>query len=255
MKITSLTFSFQLHAGDIRGFRAAIVEVIGLGHHLFHGHDNSEQGKTKYSNQYPLIRFAVQRGRPQIIGMGAGADAIRRHLIPLLPDQLMIQGKSYDCLEYELTNKEWIPELRETTETFGLYRWIALNKPNYEIWKTYEGEEVARQALLCSAVTGHLRALAENAAPELDRNQIVGKVVRVDKVKKVSWHGTQLIAFDALVSSNFVPYWGLGLGRCHSFGFGEACSQAYYERMRRVHGGKKSAAANVQEGLELALIG
>jgi|GEM_PF-1133444 hypothetical protein len=233
MKIVSLTFNFQLHSGNIRGFRAAIVETLGLGHHLFHGHDNSEPGVIKYSNAYPLIRFCIHHGRPRIMGMGDGADAVQRHLLPALPDTLYIQGETYDCSDFELERDQWQPSLSGEFQTFYLYQWIALNKKNYNLWKVTEGEPYVRRALLDQAVTGHLRALAENTDLTIDRNQIVAKVMRQDRVKKISWHGTQLIGFDVQVMANFIPHLDLGIGRCHSFGFGEVCTENTYNKLTK----------------------
>jgi hypothetical protein len=231
MKISSITFNFQLHPGNIRGFRAAIVETLGLGHHLFHGHDNSELGVTKYSNAYPLIRFCIHHGRPRIIGMGAGADAIQRHLLPVLPDTLTIRGETYFSNDFEWQSHQWKPSITNEFQTFYLYQWVALNQKNYNRWKVTEGEPFVRRALLDQAITGHLRALAENSDPSIDRNLIVGKVMRQDRIKKIDWHGTQFVGFDVQVMANFVPPLSLGLGRCHSFGFGEVCTEQDYNKL------------------------
>jgi hypothetical protein len=231
MQIATLTFPFSLHPGDIPKFRGAIVNAVGLGHTLFHGHDNSEQGKTKYSNQYPLIRYTVQKGQAQIIGMGAGADAIIRYLLSALPSDLLLGERYCPTSGYQLKMEDWVPELQPEEYTFGLFRYIALNKKNYQAWKTLEGKDPARHELLGACVTGHLRALAETAAPELDRQQIAARILSVDKVKRIKWHNTPLVGFDLVACANFIPPFGLGLGRCHSFGFGEVCSRERYYRL------------------------
>lgn len=229
MNLTHLQFPFPLHPGLIPNFRAAIVEQIGLGHQLFHGHDNSEQGVTKYSNEYPLIRFAIFRGRPQIIGMGAGARAIIQHLLPAIPDTLVIAGQPCDTTGWKLKTSHWEPEVLSEYQSFGLYQWVGLNKENYEAWKAHDGKESARRLILDRCLTGHLRALAQAAGlDKQQRSRIVARVLRQDRVKKIEWHGTKLIGFDVVAEANFVPPYGLGLGRCHSFGFGEVCSERGY---------------------------
>ncbi|MBB4080311.1 hypothetical protein GGR28_002945 [Lewinella aquimaris] len=233
MQLTTLTFNFPLHPSDIRAFRASIVEVVGLGHHLFHGHDNSEAGVTKYSNTYPMIRFAVRRGRGCIVGMGSGADAVIRHLLPVLPDTLTIAGTPHHTADYRLEMKNWDPEITRTPQPFGLYQWMALNKENYLDWKKQEGNEVARRFVLDRCLTGHLRALAEAAGiATADRMRIVARVLRQDRVKRIQWHNNKFIAFDAVAEANFLPPYGLGLGRCHSFGFGEVCSSFQYKNLQ-----------------------
>jgi hypothetical protein len=232
MNLTILNFPFQLHPGLIPNFRAAIVEQVGLGHHLFHGHDNSEQGVTKYSNEYPLIRFAIRKGRAQIVGMGPGADAIIRHLLPAIPDTLVIANQPYDTVGYFLKTARWEPEVLSEYQSFGLYQWIGLNKENYEAWKQHEGKESARRLILDKCLTGHLRASAEAAGlSKPQRGRIVARVLRQDKVKRMKWHSTKLVGFNVVAEANFVPPFGLGLGRCHSFGFGEVCSENSYRAL------------------------
>ena len=240
MNLTTLTLPISLHPAHIPNFRAAIVEHLGLGHELFHGHDNREAGVTKYSNAYPLIRFAVHKGRAQVIGMGEGARAIVRHLVPLLPDTLTIAGESHDIRSYRLKSSIWEPEVLPEYCAFGLYQWIALNKENYTDWKKHEGHDGARRLLLDRCLTGHLRALAEAAGIEkAERMRIVARVLRQDKVKSIEWHGNKFVAFNIVAEANFQPPYGFGLGRCHSFGFGEVCSERHYRSLTKVKRGSQ----------------
>lgn len=232
MNLITLNFPFKLHPALIPNFRAAIVEQIGLGHNLFHGHDNSEQGVTKYSNEYPLIRFAVRKSRAQIVGIGLGADAIIRHLLPALPGTLTIAGELYSTVGYFLKTGRWDAQVLSEYQSFGIHQWIALNKENYNAWKIHEHSEGARRLILDRCLTGHLRAAAESAGLSKEgRSRIVARVLRQDKVKRIKWHGTQLIGFSVVAEANFVLPFGLGVGRCHSFGFGEVCSEGSYKML------------------------
>ncbi|HMQ87030.1 MAG TPA: CRISPR-associated endonuclease Cas6 [Flavilitoribacter sp.] len=228
MQIITLTFPFSLHPTDIPAFRAAIVEVVGLGHHLFHNHDNSVPGQVAYHQEYPLIRFAVRKGRAQITGIGPGADAVIRHLLPVLPETLVIAGRPCTTSGYTLRNRIWDPELSAEPRLFGLVQWLALNKENYRSWKSLEGNPEARMLLLDRCLTGQLRMMAERLAPELDRRLIAARVVNLDRVKRITWHGVQLIGFYGVAEANFLPPAGLGVGRCSSFGFGEITGPRTY---------------------------
>ena len=255
MNVTTLQFPFQLHPARIPNFRAAIVEQVGLGHYLFHGHDNSEPGTVKYSNDYPLIRFAVRKGRAQIIGIGAGADAIIRHLLPVIPTTLVVAGQPCDTVGYRLSTGFFDTKILSEYREFGLYQWIALNGENYTAWKAHESNEGARRLLLDRCLTGHLRALAETAGLEWQqRSRIVARTLRLDNVKRISWHKTKLVGFNVVAEANFMPYYGLGLGRCHSFGFGEVCSENQYRILNG--GGRKSSNREQRDedddGAELA---
>lgn len=229
MQLATLTFPFPLHPGDIPAFRAAIVEVIGLGHHLFHNHDNSVPGQQAYHNDYPLIRFGVYRGRARITAMHSGADALLRYLLPLLPDTLCIAGRPCDATQYELDNRRFDIQLLPQAQPLGLKQWVALNNANYADWKRLEHSPQARIQLLNRCLTGQLRKAAARLAPELDCNTIFGEVLRLDKVKRIQWHNTQLIAFDAVVEANLALPFGIGLGRSTAFGFGEVCDAYAYQ--------------------------
>lgn len=233
MQLTTLTFNFSLHPGNIRAFRASIVEVVGLGHHLFHGHDNSVAGEIKYSNAYPLIRFGVRKGRACITGMGEGADALLRYLVPILPDTLLIAGKPCATTDWRIENRQWTPELASGYCTFGIHQWMALNKNNYTAWKKYADNAGAQRLILDRCLTGHLRALAENSNPALDRSMIVARVLQQDRVKKIQWKNNDFVLFNVIAEANFMPPFGLGLGRCHSFGFGEVCSERSYQALQQ----------------------
>jgi len=228
MQLTTLTFPFSLHPGDIPKFRAAIIGCLGTGHRLFNGFDNSEQGVEKYSNAYPLVEYGVYKGKARIRGIGDGADAILRYLLTALPDDLIIGDRYCSTTDYKLDVSTWTPELLPEQYTFGLYRYLPLNKKNYKAWKALEGNEPARHELLGSCLTGHLRALAETAAPGLNRKQIEARILSVDKVKMTRWHGNRFVVFDLVACANFIPPFGLGVGRCHSFGFGEVCNKNRY---------------------------
>lgn len=255
MNQTTLTFPFHLHPGDIRGFRAAIVEQLGLGHRLFHGHDNSQPDETKYSNDYPLVRFCTHKGRAQIVGMGAGADAIIRHLLPVIPTTLVFAKQPHDTAGWRLGTRVWEPKILTEYQSFGLYQWVALNSENYTAWKEHDGKESARRLILDRCLTGHLRALGETAGlGKEQRSRIVARVLRQDKVKKLNWHNTQLIGFNVVAEANFLPPYGLGLGRCHSFGFGEVCSERNYAALTQL---KKKPTRNndrnPDDGMEMAI--
>ncbi|MEM7571696.1 MAG: CRISPR-associated endonuclease Cas6 [Bacteroidota bacterium] len=231
MQLSTLTFNFPLHAGEIRAFRAAIIGSLGYGHTLFNGFDNSIPGEQKYANTYPLVRYTVHKGRARIMGMGKGADAIMRHLLPVLPDQLLIGQRYCPTDAYDLRVKSWEPEILTEPYTFGLYRYLALNQKNYQHWKALESDEAARAMLLSSCLTGHLRALAETVTPELPRQMIEAQILKVDEVKRLQWHGNHFVGFNLVACANFIPPFGLGLGRCHSFGFGEVCGKRTYQHL------------------------
>ena len=221
MQIVQLQFPFRLHAGDIPGFRAAIAETVGIGQTLFHNHDNREQGESAYHWAYPLVQYSVRGGQACVTGAGQGAQAIIRHLLPLLPDVLYIQGIPYATTGYRFITRDWEPEWLETPKTIGLYHWLPLNANNYQRWKDLEGQEQARQELLQQCLYGHFRSLLRHLAPTVDTMPLEVAITAIQEVKRVQWHQTQLVRMNIQARTNLLPPRDLGLGRCAAFGFGE----------------------------------
>lgn len=228
MRILTLTLNLPLHSGDIPGFRAAIAELVGLEHELFHGHNNDPEVLYQHNRAYPLIQYAARRGRATLIGLGEGADALRQILLPRLPGELHFAGQTRPINGMNMQERSVELQVLEQPQTFGLYGWLALNAENYAEWKA-KATDTERIPLLNRALSGHLRALAERFEVP-DYKSIQGTILRIDNQKKVRWHGTELVRFHVLAQANLsIPY-GAGLGRAAAFGFGELMSETYYER-------------------------
>lgn len=232
LKIVQLQLNLPLHPGNIPGFRAAIAELVGLEHELFHGHNNAEEASYQHHRAYPLIQYASRRGRATLIGLGEGADALRQQLLPHLPSALHFVGQSHPILGMNMQERSVELQVLEQPQTFGLYGWLALNAENYAEWKAKPTDD-ERVTLLNRALSGHLRALAERFEVS-DYKSIQGTVLRIDNQKRVRWHGTELVRFHVLAQSNLAIPYGAGLGRAAAFGFGELMSETYYERSLRL---------------------
>jgi len=230
MHLTTLTLNIPLHPATIPIFRGSIIELLGKEHHLFHNHDNS-QGQDHHHWGYPCIQYAVRRGRVTIIGIGEGSEAIKRILIPRLPDELSMAGYTYPIGDYRMKSQIMETAWQTQPQRYGLSGWLALNKDNYQRWKTTMDEDVRRK-VLNQALTGHLRCLA-GALQLPEPKRAIGEVLRIDNQKKVRWKkGLHLVSFDVLIQCNLNLMPGLGLGRIAAFGYGEMMSEGYYRAYR-----------------------
>ncbi len=218
-RILTLSLSVPLHSGDLPAFRGGIVELVGQEHEVFHNHDNASEHTDHFHFGYPLVQYSVKRKKATLVGLGAGADALQQVLIPKLFSHLQFAGREYGFkgLQLQECHHDW--QLLEAPQLFGLYGWLALNKANYEDWKSNPHPDV-RQQILNRALTGHLRVLAK-AVGIHELEQVFGKVVQVDNQKRATFHGTQLVRFHALISSTLALPFGIHIGRAAAFGFGE----------------------------------
>ena len=229
MHLTTLTLDLRLHPGDLPGFRACIAELAGFEHTGFHNH-RPDRADTDRDWAYPLIQYAVRRGKATVIGLDAGASAIRKQLIPNLEETLAFAGKTHAVPAFGFRDVVFAPEILMQEQPFALSGWLALHADNYGRWKAAATDR-ERLDLLSRALTGHLRCFAE-ALGVPDHKAIVGRVLRVDRQKKIRWHGVDLVRFDVLAAANLLLPTGIGLGRAAAFGFGEVCDAAHYERWR-----------------------
>jgi len=226
MQILTLQFDLPLHPGDLSGFRAAIAELVGLEHEYFHNHKNNID-PSQHHWSYPLIQYQVRRGKAQIMAMGKGRDAIYQYLLPKLPTTLAFANQTHRLGKFRIFEQEYNWAISARPFTYGLIHWLALNSNNYANWQKTDSEKT-RQVILNKAITGHLRAFAERIGlPSTDI--IHGSVLRVDRIKKMTWHKQSFVGFNALIQSNLALPPGPSLGRCVAFGFGELVSEKQYQ--------------------------
>lgn len=229
MRLLTLTLDMPLHAADIPGFRSAMVELAGPENALFHGHNNEPGAVDPYVRDYPLVQYAVRRGRAALIGMEDGAQALRTVILPRLPSQLDIAGINRPVGGFRVRDEELPLAVLEEPVAFGLAGWMALNADNFNRWKSADDPQ-ARLEMLHRALTGQLRAFAERM--QLPNYKAVeARVLRVDNQKRARWHGVDLVRFHVWAQANLLPPEGIHIGRAAAFGFGEVCYTGYHERL------------------------
>lgn len=228
MQILTLKLDMPLHPGDISGFRAAIVELVGREHEVFHNHDNSQQ-KDHFHRGYPRIQYKVRGGKATIVAMAEGADLIKQYLLPKLPEQLTFAKKQHSIKGYEVHNQSYEWRVQSDPVQYGIVHWLALNVANYEAWKKAQDEGIQRH-ILNRAITGHLRSFARAIAFPYEEI-ITGEVLEVHRTKKMSWHGQAFVGFNAIISTNLILPRHIGLGRLTAFGFGETQPLHIYQKL------------------------
>lgn len=229
MRLLTLQFQLPLHPARIPQFRGAIAQLVGLDEELFHQHANGWEETDPYHRDYPLVQYAVRRGRAALIGLNAGADAIRRKLLPVLGQELHFGGENHLLPGFRLAEQEVSLALMPEPVPFGLNGWMALNQENYTRWKEASSES-ARLDLLHRALTGHLRAFGERMQVA-DYKHIEARVLEIHNRKKIHWHGVELIRFQVLAQANIALPEGIGIGRAAAFGYGETLSEEQFRRM------------------------
>lgn len=231
MRLLTLTLDLPLHPGNLIGFRACLVELIGREHSLFHNHINDpEEHSSKWNWGYPLIQYGIRKGKAAITGIDVGAKAIEEVLVPCLRPDLHFAGRTHTMNGFRIEKEEAELQLASIPQLFAVIDWLALNQENYTRWKQ-EDSPCKRLDILSQALTGHLRAVA-NQLGFLQKDQIIGRILCVNNQKKIKWHGVELVRFNVFAECNLSFPIGIGLGRGVAFGFGETLSLNAYHNLK-----------------------
>lgn len=229
MNILNLTFNIPLHPGEIPAFRSCIVDIVGKEYEVFHNHDNSGSDTSYLHWGYPLVQYSVRKGLATIIAIEEGAEIIQKVLLPKISSELNFAGKVRPILGLRINGGIHNWKILDHHQQYGLMGWLALNKTNYLEWKTSQTQK-SRGEILNRCITGHLRVIGKVLGVE-DLNQITGNVLQVDNQKRISWHGTQLVRFNAMIESNLPLPIGINIGRAAAFGFGEVMPVSVYKKI------------------------
>lgn len=240
MQQLTLTLPFRIPRHHLPAFRSAMIELTERTEPLFHNHPTNENPHGSWD--YPLIRYTLIRGHAAVVGLGAGATAMTNCLLAKLlgSPTITLRGITYSTTGFRLNNR--VIDLKLSDEPFplGLHRWVALNRDNYKKWKQFVGQKEARQQLLNTALTGHLRALAKRLEPDFLTDDIHAKILRVDQIKKIRWQKADLIGFTVVAESRLRIPDSLGVGRLVAYGFGASMSTQSYRRALGVKPLKKN---------------
>ena len=217
LQVLQIDFDLSLPPEQLRAFRAAIAELVGLDQEMFHQHHNSSSARH-YHWTYPLIQYCIQKGKAQILGINAGVAAIKNQLLPRLGRRLHWMGKDHSIASYRVSESSPMIGLLNEARPYELYRWVALNKRNFEQWK--KADALARKNLLSAALTGHLRAMAEGLGIA-NRKAIQAEVGAIAPPTKGYWKNLPLLQFKVAVESNLLIPPCLRIGRLSAYGFGQ----------------------------------
>ncbi len=221
--ILNIELDIPMRRNEIRYLRGAIAERAGWGQDLFHNHRDGQA--RQYHYRYPLVQYQHRHGRTALLGLNAGAEAIRRLLDPaamtFCTDLPVLQWRE----EHRPIN------LTERPLRYALTQWLALNAENYRRWDAMRADPAAQQAELERILTAHLLAFAEGVGYDVPRPR--GLWVRLDRAdapRQARYHDTKLLSFDIAFQANIDLPDGPGIGKSASHGFGLLQRLPYFNR-------------------------
>ena len=206
IEICTATFGYdsdgKISPAKFRGFMAHLFSNMPE----FHHHSES-------SYHYPLIQYKRVDKKIAIVGIGNYAEIVEKNMADI--DHITTETQKIPVQNIQISRTTF-------TQKYGLfgYRfvspWIALNKQNYEKFKTLHGEQ--RKVELERILVGNILSLYKGLGIRLE-NRIEAKIQK-QFIKKITAHSNPFVGFyPHFVSTTNIPD-NLGLGKSVSKGYG-----------------------------------
>ena len=191
------------HAPKIRGYIGNRFKDMPILHHHF--------GDLGYLYSYPLVQYKVIGGRPIILGIDAGADAVR--YIERELDELVL-GRVYQIREKKLKDtSERLGPCKESRVYEFLTPWLALNEENYRMYLQSRKKATLLNRILRGNVLSLCKGLSHRVGTRLKTAVFVRR-------STATYKGIPMIAFTGRFILNYEIPQLLGLGKGVSQGFG-----------------------------------
>ena len=206
-------FQPEITPAELPKFRGAVIQAVEREHLLFHNHLDEE--RLRYA--YPLIQYKRLRGKPALVCLDEGTDAIhalferRVRTLHLGTREIELQVEAIDL-------KEWTFEVSPRFFPQRIRNWLALSPDNYPRYRQLESR-AAQHAFLAHVLRGNLLAMAKGLGWYIEQEVLVA-LHDVSTPRPARYKDTTLMAFDASFSCNIALPPNIGLGKGAAKGFG-----------------------------------
>lgn len=213
IKIITITLEGTLSINEMRKFRAAIARHAGENNILFHHHLDNK----RLLYRYPLIQFKSIKGKPIVVGLEEGAEAMLRLFKKELPE-LQFPGKKFPLVVERLRLSKHPLQVWNQLSAFYIENWLAMNKKNFEKY-LHTDSLVERTQMLERILIAHILAFAEGVGWNVDK-PIRLSIQQLHKQHWLAYKGIKWLALDISFKTNVSLPNGIGLGKSPSIGFG-----------------------------------
>jgi len=212
LHILNLQLDIPLRRNEIGTLRGRVAEAVGFENTLFHNHRDGSADKYHY--RYPLIQYKVQNGKAFLVGLAAGAQALRNLIDPTtmrFADSMPVVGWKEEIEQVGIADR---------LKTYSVWQWLPLNQENYTRWLENEDPDWRRQELE-RILVAHLLAFCEGINYTVPRPRGLHVVLEsVGEPRQANLHDTKVLSLDARFQCNLQLPNHVGIGRGVSHGFG-----------------------------------
>ena len=211
--ITQIVFDGRLETWEIPLFRGAVMAVAG-NNPLYHNHAPDAQDIRRY----PPVQYKRLDGHPVAVGVGEGAESLK-NLFVLGSRHVLKIGRFYrDFVVADVVLDAFAPSLKGgEPQRYQIVSWLAFNSDNYKEY-TQTSSLTARMAMLDAILTANILSLYKGLGVFV-KDTVTAHVVDLAPLA-VTFKGVRMIAFDAVIETNFALPLSCGLGKGVSHGFG-----------------------------------
>jgi hypothetical protein len=194
--------NFRISPVKFRGFMAHLFSNISE----FHHHSDNPY-------HYPLIQYKRLDNKIAIIGIGNFAEIVANNMADI--DHITTENEKIAIRNIQISNETFVQEYGKFDYRFSS-PWIALNKENYEKFKSMEKEE--RKSHLERILVGNILSMYKGLGIRLENR--IGVSIHKQFIKKITAHSNPFVGFyPQFTSSTNIPE-GLGIGKSVSKGYG-----------------------------------
>ena len=168
--------------------------------------------------RYPSVQYKLIDGHPVTVGVGDGAESLKSLFVAGSRHTLQIGSSYRDFVVADVVSDVFTPSVTHgELQRYRLASWLAFNSDNYKEYKQ-TASLAARIAMLDAILTANILSLYKGLVFFV-KDTVTAQVV--DLVPHaVTFKGVRMLAFDAVIESNFALPLSCGLGKGVSHGFG-----------------------------------
>jgi hypothetical protein len=212
IRILHVYFKNRLRFENIPALRAAISNIAGREHILFHHHDG-----RGYLYKYPKIQYKIASGKPMLFCIDTAIEELA-HFFSKAERTMVIDGQKQQIEVSSMRQHFFCLQVHKDLTKYCITNWLPLNQQNFKKYNSITSTRdkiIFLEKILIANILSFAKGVGWTIADEIKANMVDFPVFRIRRIKDV-----KMQIFNAVFETNvFLPNY-TGLGKLSSIGFG-----------------------------------